>query len=88
MHRDPKTADAAHAMTTLLRYHKRAGRFGREVRSEEAETHETRTAMESDGASERSETAQYVVDADAVAAAIVDRLLAGRTLQLPSSAPR
>jgi hypothetical protein len=66
-------------MTTLLRHEKRAGRFGREIRSEDSEL---------DAAIERSELAGYVVDADAVAAAIADRLLAGRTLQLPSSAPR
>jgi hypothetical protein len=79
MDRPPKRADAARAMTTLLRHEKRAGRFGREIRSEDSEL---------DAAIERSEMAGYVVDADAVAAAIADRLLAGRTLQLPSSAPR
>jgi hypothetical protein len=67
-------ADVARAMTTLLRYQKRAGRFGREVRSEDSEL---------DAAIERSELAGYVVDADAVAAAIVERLLAGRTLEPP-----
>jgi hypothetical protein len=77
----PRPADAAHDMTTLLRYHKRAGRFGREVRTDEGETYETRTAMATDGAREGSQTVGYVVDADAVAAAIVDRLLAGRTLR-------
>jgi hypothetical protein len=62
-------------MTTLLRYQKRAGRFGREIRSEDSEL---------DAAIERSELAGYVVDADAVAAAIVERLLAGGALRPPN----
>ena len=86
MDHDPKRADAAHAMTTLLRYQQRAGRFGRAVTSEDVESYETGTAMPKDD--EPSATAGYVIDADALAEAIVARLLAGRTLQPPSSAPR
>ena len=37
---------------------------------------------------ERLELTGYVVDVDAVATAIIARLIAGRTLQPPSSAPR
>jgi hypothetical protein len=79
MDRDPKPADAAHAMTTLLRYRQRKGRFGREVRGEHLETCETATAMGTDDPHATS----YEVDAEAVAAAIVERLLAGRTLAPP-----
>jgi hypothetical protein len=81
MDRDPKRADAAHAMTTLLRYHQRAGRFGRAVPSEDLETYGTRTPMPED--EEPSLTAGYVIDADAVAEAIIARLLAGRTIAPP-----
>ena len=78
MDHDPKPADAAHAMTTLLRYQQRAGRFGRAVPSEEVETDETRTAMTT--GEERSQAASYEIDADAVAEAIIARLFAGGTL--------
>jgi hypothetical protein len=81
MDHDPKPADAALAMTTLLRYQQRAGRFGRAVPSEDVESYEPRTPMTTDD--ERSTTAGYVVDADAVAEAIIARLLAGRTLATP-----
>ena len=78
MDRDPKRADAAHAMTTLLRYQQRAGRFGRAVPSEAVETYETSTPMPKD--EDPSTPAGYVIDANAVAEAIVARLLAGRTI--------
>ena len=81
MGRDPKRADAAHAMTTLLRYQQRAGRFGRAVPSEDVEPFETRTPMPKD--EEASTIAGYVIDADAVAEAILARLVAGRTLAPP-----
>jgi hypothetical protein len=83
MDRDSKRADAGHTMTTLLRYQQRAGRFGREFRGDDAETFEARTAMETDDDREKLSTVGYVVDPDAVAAAIVDRLLAGRTIAPP-----
>jgi hypothetical protein len=79
MDRDRTPADAADAMKTLLRHQQRAGRFGREVPSEEAQMGDVRTTMENDD--DRFETFGYVVDADAVADAIVSRLLAGRTLR-------
>ena len=69
-------------MTTLLRYQQRAGRFGRELRGDEVETYETTPAMETDDDRESAQVLGYVVDADAVAAAIVDRLLVGRALVL------
>ncbi len=72
MHDDPQPADAGHAMTTLLRYQQqRAGRFGRAVPHEDDDANETG----------QSEIARYAIDADAVAEAIVARLLAGRTIQ-------
>ena len=52
--------------TTLLRQQRRAGRFGRTV-----------TAPD-----ERFETLGYTVDPEAVAGAIVERMLAGRTWRL------
>jgi hypothetical protein len=73
MDRDSKRADAAHTMTTLLRYQQRAGRFGRELRGDDVDMDDDR---------EGPETLGYVVDADAVAAAIVERLLVGRALML------
>jgi hypothetical protein len=79
MDRDPKRADAAHAMTTLLRYQQRAGRFGRAVPSEDVEPYETGTPMPKD--EDSSTTAGYVIDADAVAEAIIARLVAGRTIK-------
>ena len=59
-------------MTTMLTYQQRAGRFGREVRGDD----ETGTTVENDGGGK----AVYVIDADAVAEAIVERLVAGRTI--------
>jgi hypothetical protein len=81
MDHDPKPADAALAMTTLLRYQQRAGRFGRAVPVEDVETYETRTAMPEDRGP--SPIAGYVIDADAVAEAIIARLVAGRTIAPP-----
>jgi hypothetical protein len=72
-------------MTTVLSYQQRAGRFGREVRGADVPADDTRSTMEKDGASESIGIANYVVDPDAVAAAIVERLLAGRTMAV---APR
>ena len=81
MDRDPKRADAAHTMTTLLRYQQRAGRFGRALRGDDVETYETSTAIETDD----DRAVDYVVDADAVAAAMAARLLTGRTVVLRRS---
>jgi hypothetical protein len=72
-------ADGAR-MTTEVRHHqKRAGRFGREFRGDDVQIADARTDMDTD----RSQTAGYAIDADAVAAAIIDRLLAGGTLPRP-----
>jgi hypothetical protein len=70
MDRRAHRADATDAMTTMLRHQQRSGRFGREVRGDDAQT---------DDAHERNERVGYVIDPDAVAAAIVKRLVAGRT---------
>jgi ATP-dependent helicase YprA (DUF1998 family) len=78
MNRDSKRADAARTMTTLLRHQQRAGRFGRELRGDDVETYDDREEPVSLG---------YVVDPDAVAAAIVERLVAGRTLRLKGAKP-
>jgi hypothetical protein len=69
-------------MTTGVRHQKRAGRFGRELRGDEVQIADARTDMDTD----RSQTAGYAIDADAVAAAIIDRLLAGGTLPRPPRA--
>jgi hypothetical protein len=80
MDRDARPADAAHAMTTVLRQQQRVGRFGRELPGDEVLMDDSRTRMETDDAGEHFNTADYVIDVDAVAAAIVDRLIAGRTI--------
>jgi hypothetical protein len=87
MSHDERDADAALAMTTVLRYQQRAGRFGRDVRGvDEVQMDDARTAMETDCDDDCRRTAGYVIDAHAVAAAIVERLLAGRTLKPPPAA--
>jgi hypothetical protein len=67
-------------MSTALRYQPPVGRFGRDVRAA-VQIDDAREAMENDDG--RFETVQYEVDADAVAMAIINRLLAGRTLPAP-----
>jgi hypothetical protein len=82
----PSAVDTAHAMTTATRYPRQEaplGRFGREVRpapADDVQMADARTTMQTDRAEGRFETAGYEIDADAVADAIVSRLLAGRTL--------
>jgi hypothetical protein len=85
---DPKPADAAHAMQTVTRYPQQLkaarGRFGRDVRelaADDVQMADARTTMQSDESREGAEPMGYVIDPDAVAAAIVDRLMAGRTLR-------
>jgi hypothetical protein len=83
-----RAADTAHVMKTATRYDQHAaqarGRFGRDVRpapaADDVPMDDARTQMHTDRAGERFDTALYVVDADAVAAAIVHRLIAGRTI--------
>jgi hypothetical protein len=88
MAEDPIPVDTTHAMTTTARYHRQEvarGRFGREVRPAPADVQmaDARTTMQTDRAEARIETAGYEIDADAVADAILSRLLAGRTLAPP-----
>jgi hypothetical protein len=72
-------------MTTVLRIHQRAaGRFGREFRGDQVQMADTRADMDTDG----STTATYTIDADAIAAAIIDRLFAGGALPRPPRAGR
>jgi hypothetical protein len=85
---DPKPADAAHAMQTVTRYPQQhgaaRGRFGREVpglATDDVQMADARTTMQSNDAPEGAQTTGYVIDPDAVAAAIVDRLMAGRALR-------
>jgi hypothetical protein len=80
-------------MKTVPRYEQQElqtrGRFGREDRpapaADDVQMADARTTMQTDRAEGRFETAGYEIDADAVAAAIVSRLLAGRILQPPSA---
>ena len=83
--RPPTGADAAHAMQTVTRYEQqdgtsepvKEGRFGRDARLGD-HIDEARANKLSDPTDEP--LVDYVVDPQAVAAAIVERLLAGRTL--------
>jgi hypothetical protein len=82
---DPIPADAAHAMQTLTRYQRQAarGRFGRDVpglAADDVQMADARTTMQTDDVPERAVAMGYLIDPDAVAAAIIDRLMAGRTL--------
>jgi len=77
---DRSPADADLAMNTTLDHQQRKGRFGRAVTSDDARA----AGAAADGPDERFTTLDYVVDPTAVADAIVERLLAGRTLRLPS----
>jgi len=86
MAEDPIKADGVHAMPTLTRYQRddktARGRFGREVPApvtEDVQMADARTSMQTD-ADERFDVVGYEIDADAVAEAILARLLAGGTL--------
>ena len=78
MQDDLKPADAVPAMTTLLRHQhqQRAGRFGRAVPSDDVETPAKEAPTTTD-----APRVDYVIDADAVAGAILARLVAGRTIR-------
>ena len=86
-----RSADAPHAMETTLRYEQqdgrsepgREGRFGRAPETDDVPVADARTTMDPDGEDDRIDVVRYEVDADAVAAAILARLLAGRALRLP-----
>jgi hypothetical protein len=79
---DPIPADAARAMHTVIRSENEdrtaRGRFGRDV--PKVAPADVQDAMPMGDAFEGVEALGYQVDADAVAGAIIDRLLAGRTL--------
>jgi hypothetical protein len=81
---DSIPADAAHAMQALTRYQQHArGRFGREVpapATEDVQMADARKTMQSDPGDDAYETGGYQIDPHAVADAIIDRLMAGRTL--------
>jgi len=88
MAEDPIPADAVHAMPALTRYEVQdrtaRGRFGRDVPApvtDDVPMADARTSMQTDP-DDGFQTAAYEVDADAVAGAIIARLLAGRTLPL------
>jgi hypothetical protein len=82
----PIPADAAHAMQTVTRYQQEdraeRGRFGRDVlapATEDVQMADARKTMQSEHADD-FESGGYEIDADAVADAIIARLMAGRTL--------
>jgi hypothetical protein len=91
MAEDSTPVDTTHAMTTAARYEqlegRARGRFGRDVRTaaalDDVQMADARTTMQTDRVEERFESAKYEIDADAVAGAILSRLLAGRTLAPP-----
>jgi hypothetical protein len=56
-------------MTTALLLQRRSGRFGRDIEAEPV--------------ADRSAVVGYDIDPEAVAAAILERLVAGRTIRLP-----
>jgi hypothetical protein len=84
--RSPSAADAAHVMETVTRYEQhdelrepvKEGRFGRDARQDEV-VDGPQTDNHSDG-DHWEPLVDYQVDPEAVAAAIVCRLLAGRSL--------
>ena len=77
---DRVVADAAHEMKAVVRYSERAGRFGRDSRDDRVPVADTSTPMEINDSGKRLEPSGYMVDPRAVAAAIIDRLVAGRVL--------
>jgi hypothetical protein len=90
MDRPAQAADAADAMKTATRYHQetsRRGRFGRDVReapaTDGAQTTEAGTTTLTDRPDGRYSLGVYMIDANAVAEAILTRLIAGRTLPPP-----
>ena len=94
MAEDPIKADGVHAMPTLTRYQRddrtARGRFGREVPApvtEDVQMADARESMQTD-ADGRFEIAGYEIDANAVAGAILARLLAGGTLSLRAADDR
>lgn len=80
MEGDRALADAAHEMKAVVRYSQREGRFGRDSRNDRVPAADMGTTMETNDSGNRFEPSGYMVDPPAVAAAIVDRLIAGRVL--------
>jgi len=78
---DRLPADAAHEMRAVVRYSQREGRFGRESRDDRNTAADMGTTMDTNDSGKRFEPSGYMVDPSAVAAAIVDRLIAGRILR-------
>ena len=85
-------ADARHARQTTLRYEQqpgptepaRQGRFGRAPETPTPPVTDASTpTTEPDDRPTPIDARSYVVDPDAVARAILDRLIAGRTLDPP-----
>lgn len=75
-------ADAAHAMSSTTPHQHPEGRFGRELRGGEPPTPGRPAGMPPGGDEEHPGALRYEVDVDAVAAALVERLLAGRTIRV------
>ena len=77
-HQNPADIVGGHRQDSTAR-----GRFGRDVPGvapDDVQMADARTTMQTDDALEGAENVGYVIDPDAVAAAIIDRLMAGRTL--------
>ena len=83
-------------MQTTLRYEQQdertelgqPGRFGRALSAEEVHVADARTTSNQDGEPERTDAVHYEVDPDAVARAILERLVAGRTWPSLRDQPR
>ncbi len=92
MAEDSTPADTAHAMKTATRYQQQElqarGRFGRSLAADDVPMADARTTMQTDRAEGRFERVGYEIDADAVAKAIVNRLLAGGMLAPPRTDDR
>ena len=81
------SADAVHAMQTTLRYEQQdgrtepgqQGRFGRAFPAEEVHVDDARTTSNPTTTRNASMRCATTVDPDAVARAILERLVAGRT---------
>jgi hypothetical protein len=84
-------ADARHAMQSTLRYEQqtgpsepaRQGRFGRAPETPNPPVTDSSTPTGRDDRPLPIDVRSYTVDPDAVARAILDRLLAGRTIGPP-----
>ena len=81
-------ADARHAMQTTLRHEQqdvgsdaaREGRFGRAPETTDRQVTDPCAPAERDARPARIDVVRYEVDPDAVARAILERLIAGRAI--------